>query len=50
MVYEFPELQGVMGEKYALASGESATVARGIFEHYLPRGADDIMPETLMVK
>ena len=47
MVYEFPELQGVMGEKYALASGESATVAKGIFEHYLPRGADDLFPETL---
>jgi glycyl-tRNA synthetase beta chain len=47
MVYEFPELQGVMGEKYALISGESETVAKGIFEHYLPRGADDIMPETL---
>jgi glycyl-tRNA synthetase beta chain len=47
MVYEFPELQGVMGEKYALVSGESATVAKGIFEHYLPRGAEDIMPETL---
>ena len=47
MVYEFPELQGVMGEKYALVSGESATVARGIFEHYLPRGADDIMPASL---
>lgn len=47
MVYEFPELQGVMGEKYALASGESPTVARGIFEHYLPRHAGDIMPETL---
>ncbi len=47
MVYEFPELQGVMGEKYALVSGESATVAKGIFEHYLPRGAGDIMPETL---
>jgi glycyl-tRNA synthetase beta chain len=47
MVYEFPELQGVMGEKYALVSGESATVARGIFEHYLPRNADDIMPYTL---
>ncbi|WP_144863215.1 glycine--tRNA ligase subunit beta [Hyella patelloides] len=46
MVYEFPELQGVMGEKYALVSGESATVAKGIFEHYLPRGADDILPET----
>lgn len=47
MVYEFPELQGVMGEKYALVSGESPTVAKGIFEHYLPRGADDIMPTTL---
>lgn len=47
MVYEFPELQGVMGEKYALVSGESPTVARGIFEHYLPRGAEDIMPSTL---
>ncbi len=47
MVYEFPELQGVMGEKYALVSGETATVAKGIFEHYLPRGADDIMPESL---
>ncbi|QIR37076.1 glycine--tRNA ligase subunit beta [Tolypothrix sp. PCC 7910] len=47
MVYEFPELQGVMGEKYALASGENSEVARAIFEHYLPRGADDILPETL---
>ena len=47
MVREFPELQGVMGEKYALVSGESPTVAKGIFEHYLPRGADDIMPTTL---
>ena len=47
MVYEFPELQGVMGEKYAIVSGESPTVAKGIFEHYLPRGADDIMPTTL---
>ncbi len=48
MVYEFPELQGVMGEKYALASGEPAEVARAIFEHYLPRGADDILPQTLI--
>lgn len=47
MVYEFPELQGVMGEKYAIASGESETVAKGIFEHYLPRGANDIMPTTI---
>lgn len=47
MVYEFPELQGIMGEKYAVVSGESPTVAKGIFEHYLPRGADDLMPSTL---
>ena len=47
MVYEFPELQGVMGEKYAVVSGESPTVAKGILEHYLPKGADDIMPSTL---
>ncbi|NMG21702.1 glycine--tRNA ligase subunit beta [Brasilonema bromeliae] len=47
MVYEFPELQGVMGQKYALASGEEEAVATAIFEHYLPRSADDILPETL---
>jgi glycyl-tRNA synthetase beta chain len=47
MVYEFPELQGIMGEKYALVSGESPTVAKGIFEHYLPRNAGDMMPQTL---
>lgn len=47
MVYEFPELQGIMGEKYALVSGESATVAKGIFEHYLPRNAGDLMPQTI---
>jgi glycyl-tRNA synthetase beta chain len=47
MVYEFPELQGIMGEKYALVSGEDQEVARAIFEHYLPRNADDIFPETL---
>ncbi|HLO49857.1 MAG TPA: glycine--tRNA ligase subunit beta [Kamptonema sp.] len=47
MVYEFPELQGIMGQKYALASGEPEEVATAIFEHYLPRGAGDILPQTL---
>ncbi len=47
MVYEFPELQGIMGQKYALASQEDEAVATAIFEHYLPRGADDILPQTL---
>ncbi|MCL6755067.1 glycine--tRNA ligase subunit beta [Nostoc sp. CCCryo 231-06] len=47
MVYEFPELQGIMGEKYALASGENAEVAKAIYQHYLPTGAGDNFPETL---
>ncbi|WP_416666084.1 glycine--tRNA ligase subunit beta [Egbenema bharatensis] len=47
MVGEFPELQGVMGEKYARSAGESPAVATAIFEHYLPRGAHDQFPETL---
>ncbi|MBD2004688.1 MULTISPECIES: glycine--tRNA ligase subunit beta [Cyanophyceae] len=47
MVGEFPELQGVMGQKYALASGESEAVAAAIFEHYLPRGAGDKLPQNL---
>ncbi|KAF3891289.1 MULTISPECIES: glycine--tRNA ligase subunit beta [Nostocales] len=47
MVYEFPELQGIMGQKYAAASGESEEVSAAIFEHYLPRGANDILPQTL---
>ncbi|MEG3934578.1 MULTISPECIES: glycine--tRNA ligase subunit beta [unclassified Microcoleus] len=47
MVYELPEMQGIMGQKYALASGESETVATAIFEHYLPKGAGDNLPQTL---
>lgn len=47
MVYEFPELQGIMGEYYARHAGESDEVARGIFEHYLPRFAGDELPQTI---
>ncbi|UNU22723.1 glycine--tRNA ligase subunit beta [Microcoleus vaginatus] len=47
MVYELPEMQGIMGQKYALASGESEEVATAIFEHYLPKGAGDNLPQTL---
>ncbi|WP_428311095.1 glycine--tRNA ligase subunit beta [Hydrocarboniphaga sp.] len=35
-VFEFPELQGVMGGYYAAQSGENETVSRAIREHYLP--------------
>ncbi len=47
MVGEFPELQGVMGSKYAAANGEAPEVATAIFEHYLPRNAEDSFPQTL---
>jgi glycyl-tRNA synthetase beta chain len=47
MVYEFPELQGIMGEKYAVKSGESPEVATAIVEHYLPKGAGDNLPQTI---
>ncbi len=44
MVGEFPELQGQMGEHYALASGEDPVVASAIGEHYAPRFAGDAIP------
>lgn len=47
MVYEFPELQGIMGREYALLSGEGDAVADAVFEHYLPRFAGDDVPRTL---
>jgi glycyl-tRNA synthetase len=46
MVVEFTSLQGVMGQEYARLSGEPEGVAQAIFEHYLPRFAGDILPET----
>lgn len=46
MVYEFAELQGVMGREYAKLEGEPALVYEGIFEHYLPRFAGDVLPTT----
>jgi len=46
MVYEFPELQGVMGREYALKTGEPAEVADAIHEHYLPAFADDKLPQS----
>jgi glycyl-tRNA synthetase beta chain len=45
MVYEFPELQGIMGRYYARESGESPAVSQGILEHYRPRFAGDGPPE-----
>ena len=45
VVGEFPELQGVMGQYYALHDGEPKQVAAAIGEHYRPRFAGDVLPE-----
>lgn len=46
MVKEFDELQGIMGMHYAIKQGEEEEIARAIFEHYLPRTAEDHLPQT----
>lgn len=44
MVGEFPELQGLMGRKYAELQGEDASVAAAVEEHYKPLGPSDRVP------
>ena len=46
MVGEFPELQGIMGEKYALLQGEKPAVAQAIREHYLPISSEGVFPDS----
>lgn len=44
MVYEFPELQGIMGSYYARHDGEKEEICIGIREHYSPRYSGDRVP------
>ncbi|KQP76516.1 glycine--tRNA ligase subunit beta [Methylobacterium sp. Leaf111] len=44
MVGEFPELQGLMGRKYAALQGEPLSVAAAIEDHYKPVGPSDRVP------
>lgn len=44
MVYEFPELQGVMGRYYAIEAGEEARVSDAVRDHYKPQGPSDAVP------
>ena len=46
MVYEFTELQGLMGYYYALALGEDEDVALAIKEQYMPNGENDELPSS----
>lgn len=47
MVFEFPEIQGIVGREYALRAGESKLVATGIHEHYRPTQAGGELPSTV---
>ncbi|PAF52012.1 glycine--tRNA ligase subunit beta [Helicobacter sp. 13S00477-4] len=47
MVYEFPELQGLMGYYYAKAEGRREEVCLAIKEQYLPVGEDSSLPSSL---
>lgn len=44
MVYEFPELQGLMGRYYAGEAGLDARIAAACEDHYKPLGPSDIVP------
>lgn len=44
MVYEFPELQGIMGRYYAQKAGLSDAVADACRDHYSPLGPSDDVP------
>ncbi|WP_299703683.1 glycine--tRNA ligase subunit beta [uncultured Tateyamaria sp.] len=44
MVYEFPELQGIMGKYYAQAAGHDDGVPEACEEHYSPLGPSDDVP------
>ncbi len=44
MVYEFPELQGVMGRYYAEAAGHKPEIAAVAEAHYRPLGPSDEVP------
>ena len=46
MVFEFTELQGLMGYHYALHDGEAEEVAHALNEQYMPRFAGDDLPST----
>ena len=48
MVQEFTELQGIVGGLYAREQGEPLEVADAIYDHYLPQGAGDRCPRSLV--
>ena len=47
VVGEFPDLQGIIGQYYALESDEPAAIATAMNEQYMPRFAGDELPGSL---
>ncbi len=46
MVFEFPEMQGIMGRYQAQRDGEEAELAQAMDEFYMPRFSGDRLPQT----
>jgi glycyl-tRNA synthetase beta chain len=46
MVFEFPEMQGIMGRYQALRDGEPAELAQAMDEFYMPRYSGDALPQS----
>ena len=46
VVFEFPDLQGIMGRYYALHAGFEKDICEAMYEHYLPINAGDALPTT----
>lgn len=46
VVFEFPDLQGIMGRYYARHAGFESDVCEAMYEHYLPINAGDSLPKT----
>ena len=44
IVYEMPDLQGVIGSKYSELEGNDSRISDAIKEHYSPLGPNDICP------
>ena len=48
MVFEYPELQGIMGRIYSKVAGESDDVSKAIEQHYWPLSASGTLPENIL--
>lgn len=48
MVFEYPELQGIMGRIYSKVAGESDEISNAIEQHYWPLSASGTLPENIL--